>query len=135
MPGLCLNELFVFVVQIHQDRDNHSLQTFYIFSLNMAWTTCSSFTRGKVWQTNTGMTTTVLHKNISSFPFRPKEENVYAIFRVKFINYALPCSVCLIFRNCTDYREECARQGELLALFQDLASKSTSERKQNIVSS
>lgn len=53
---------------------------------------------------------------------------------MQFVNYALLCSVFLSFRNCVDYREECAHQGELLALFQDLASKPTSERKQNTVS-
>lgn len=94
----------------------------------MTWTTCPSFTRGKVWQINAGMAITILHKNISSFQFKPNEENVYVIFRVKFVNYTLLLSVFLSFRNCMDYREEHAHRGELLAFFQDLASKPTRER-------
>ena len=131
MPGLRLNHMFVFVVQIHEEIDtktsNHghspanSLNPFTGHNANYS----CSYTKGKVWQINLGMDRTVLCKSISSFLFKPKEENVYVVCRVKFLKYVLLSSVFLSLRNHTDYREEPAHRGELLALSQALASKPT----------
>jgi len=66
---------------------------------------------------------TVSHKSISGLLFKPEEENVYAICRVKFLKCVLLSSVFLSLRSHTDYGEELAHRGESLALSQALASK------------
>lgn len=125
MPGLCLNHMFVIVLQIHDDTKTSNHGRSPANSLNPFTGHDMNFTEGKVCQINLGMDITLLHRSISSFLLKPKEENVFVICRVKAQKHILLSSVFLSLRNRTDYREEPAHQGESLALSRTLASKPT----------